>query len=472
MTNGQDVPVRMRRTDSAPLTLRDGAGEAGAPAAPQWSRLMKRLGLSVLAGCFVFVVRVGATTPEHPVAASELARIGYYEYWELQLDLSRGGLATAVYLVDDTVYVMTGRGDVHAIHARAGLSRWSQNLTDQVDRMYAPTHFVDENDRDLGVFTTGSRTLILDRFAGDVVVHLPLRLSAGGSAVGFGSSIYLGSQDGHVYAMLWDDPRAPTGVFRWKVMAGGPVTATPVLINDGDELLFASQGGSVFCCTTAAKILSWPQPFKAGGPILGNICVDDAATYLSSTDRSVYRIDTFSGVKRWRARFPDPLYTGPVVFGGLVYQYSRDAGFTAIDAETGKIVWQNSRGRDFLCRGDKHVYVSDVGQGLLKIDVETGTAVAGIEVREGTLAVCNLVDDTIYLISDRGRMICAKPTGTPPLNPADITRAHRELRRSSRLTQTEEETPAAVVPHREQDVIDRNDPLRSKSDLPPVGTGD
>jgi len=417
--------------------------------------LLPALGLVALAG-------MPARAQEPLLASDSLEALGYIKYWETSIDLRRARAVTGVHVIDDTVYVITDGGDVHAIHASAGLPRWAQNIADAVYAIYRPTHFTAADEREMAVFTTSPRTLIVDRYLGDIVADMPLDRATSGSAVVAGERIYFGSADGHFYAMTWSDPRTKSAVFSWRVRAGGPVVGTPVLVSNADDVIFAAQSGSVYCCTTAAKIFNWEA--RTNGPITTDFVVEGPGVYVASADRSLYRFDALSGAQRWRARFPEPLDTPPVVSGGIVFQYCLGSGVTALDAESGEVLWQVGDALRFVCRGVDDV-ILDTGRGrLLKVDAVKGDIRAAVPFSSVALPATNPRDNTLYVASHTGVVLCAKPAGTPYLTSQQLSEARRIIHQPPA---PEQEAEAVQPPRRrapEPGVIDPDDPLRSPSD--------
>jgi outer membrane protein assembly factor BamB len=369
---------------------------------------------------------LAAPAAERLLTEGDLTAIGYRQHWDLDLNFGLGGRAVAAWLLDDNLYVVTDKGDVHAVHAGVGLLRWSQNLTESVHQIFRPTHFVTSAGRSLAVFTSRVRTVILDRYAGDWVADVHVQVSPATAAVADESVIYFGSDDGHFYAMVWNDPRSPKrAVQRWTVMTGGPVTTSPFPANDGEDLVFASQRGMILCCSLY-KDLRWQ--YATGGPILGELFVEGRQTYAASTDRSVYRLDTLTGQLRWRTRLPDPLRTGPVIAGGVVYQYCPDQGIVAIDAESGDVLWNAPGMQMLLARQPARTILFGPESGLTVVD-EAGRPQASARLPRGLLPVTNRTDDAVYLVSPSGAVICAKPVNSPALSPADLSVAADNLRR-------------------------------------------
>ncbi len=424
---------------------------------------MKRSLAAVLSICLSMWMSGAANAAEVAITAGELRPFGYQPMWDQALDMADSGPAVAAYLLDDNLYVVTANGDVLTVRADVGLLRWTQHVADSVTPIFEPTHSAGPDGRPLVIFETTRRTMIFDRYSGDIVADMPMDKAVSSPAVAYQNMMFFGSYDGHMYSVLWGDPRSTSAIPRWRVIAGGPVTSKPVLAAEGENLIFASQGGSVYSCTAAFKILNWE--FRTGGPVTGDIFVDPSGTYVASTDRSLYRLDTVSGVQRWRVRFPEPLGEGPVAVGGVVYQFNVREGIAAVDADRGEVMWHNGDARYFLCRhADRDLFLTDSNR-LLMIDVKTGQSAASAPLATPVLPARNTESDALYLVSQRGVVLCARPIGAAYLTPEDMAAAGAGLHRPPTATAPadQEQSESPELP-RTQHPFDLNDPLRSRAD--------
>ncbi len=422
--------------------------------------------MSLLAGCLLILVSAPLAAGQTPLSPSDLNALGFFKYWSLDLEMDRGGYVRDADRVDDSLYIVSEKGDVFSLHADIGLTRWSRNLSESVYRVFEPQHFASETGSPMVVIATTPRVFVLDRYTGDEVKDLTLGASVGTAVVAQGNSLFFGSSDGHLYSMVWDDPRKHEAIFLWKAMAGGPIGATPHLVNGGEDLIFASQSGNVFNCTAIQKILNWD--FQVDGAIEGEIAVDSESVYVGSTDRSLYKLDRVSGVPRWRVRFPEPLHDGPVVIGNMVFQYCDTEGVSAIDAETGKVLWNAPGAKKVVCRtGDRVIVSADMK--LLQIAAETGEVLETVHIPPHTRPLVNTEDETLYLVSRLGTVFCAKPKGHPYLTPEAVALAKRELHQPPEIaTDTDNEEELKPRSPKRSEVINWEDPLRSTTDIPPL----
>lgn len=155
------------------------------------------------------------------------------------------------------------------------------------------------------------------------------------SVVADANRVYVGSRDGHLYAL-----DAATGREIWKAASTDLVTSTPVL--DGERVLFASFDGSVQALNAKDGALEWR--YEAKQPIAGDLAVAGGQVFAGSRAYDLFALDTHTGAERWKHYYWFSwIESPPVVRDGVVYTGSSDAtGVYAIDAKTGARRWKAS----------------------------------------------------------------------------------------------------------------------------------
>jgi len=231
------------------------------------------------------------------------------------------------------------------------------------------------------------------------------RFHAGGamisSPVVAGGAVYVGSNDGRLYAVRRSD-----GARLWRFATHGAVTSSPAFF-DG-AVYFASTDGSVYAVDAKSGLARWR--FKTGGErrfsapgihgitpanqmmpdpfdmFVSSPAIAGGVVYIGSGDGNVYALDARTGAERWRFATGDVVHASPAVANGLVYVGSWDRNFYALDADTGKLRWKFLTGDDrkihnqigiqssasvangmvyFGCR-DSHLYALDARDGSLR----------------------------------------------------------------------------------------------------------
>jgi len=173
--------------------------------------------------------------------------------------------------------------------------------------------------------------------------------------------VYVGSDDGHVYAVDAIDGRQ-----RWKRRTGGPVASTPAVA--AGVVYALSFDGTLYAFDAKSGALRWKfatggeRRFEAKGlhgfqprhqtfadPFdvwLSSPVVADGSVYVGSSDGNVYAIDAATGDERWSFRTGNVVHASPAYADGVVFVGSFDSYLYAIDAASGREKWRFKGGDD------------------------------------------------------------------------------------------------------------------------------
>lgn len=208
--------------------------------------------------------------------------------------------------------------------------------------------------------------------------HASLDANLGGQSVYV--TVTLGEQtqnDGLTLAL-----DAQTGALRWKTDTGGTAGAPAVA---GGAVYMAPEDASIRSLDAATGKQRWSYTRTTG--VSGQYGYDGYAVvsgdtvYIASDSGAVFALDTASGKPRWQRTWPnagDTIYAAPAVDGGMVFAAvgGPDGGGYALDATTGKIVWQTSHVEGFDAvplAADGVVYFgSQAPDTLTALDEKTG----------------------------------------------------------------------------------------------------
>lgn len=248
--------------------------------------------------------------------------------------------------------------------------------------------------------------------------------------------LYIGSDDGHLYAL-----DAASGRLRWAWRTEGPVAATPavaegrvhVLSYDGRvHTLDATSGEPLWTFATGgerrfeARGLHGTQPRTQtiADPydvFLSSPAVAGGMVYVGSSDGHLYALDAASGALRWKQRTGDVVHASPAVADGVAVVGSWDGALYAFDAASGEPRWRVQTGLDPLmhnqqgfqssaaiadgmvlvgCR-DAHVYAFELSTGRERWRHPTGASwVVGSPAVADGVVYANTSDSSLVLALD------------------------------------------------------------------------
>lgn len=395
------------------------------------------------------------------VRDAELQRVGLSRFWDGRVPLSEHDAIQNAFLVEDALYVTTEAGILFAVKADVGLIRWAEKVSVEHFPVGRPTHISAAGGRDLVVVLAAGGVSLFDRVTGDLVRVVTTEFVPVSTPVGTGRTLFAGSLNGRVYALLVPADAALSPLKRWDVAVGAAISSGPALYAR-EKLLFADMSGAVYSCFAANKAFDWR--YSTGAAVVAEPAFDESGVYIASTDRSLYKLDGRTGGLLWRHRFGCELREAPSVVGGTAFQTCSEEGLAALDAASGILRWRvRDAGVLAASLGDRDALFTNDGR-LLIVDHETGAVSGSVEAGQVQMAVPNAWNDLVILLGRDGRMLCARPMNTPFLRAqqaeAERLRLNIAAVGASAAAGEEDKTGAEPAPA-------ADDPLRSRRDVRP-----
>lgn len=162
------------------------------------------------------------------------------------------------------------------------------------------------------------------------------------SPVVVGDVVYVGSGDGHVYALDRE-----SGAERWRAKAAGAVDAAPavaegrVFIGDRAGVFHAFDAATGDELWTFRERMPVPFPWghESGDIYRSSATIADGMVLFGGTDGFVYALDPATGRPRWRTELQARIPGSPAVADGLVVVGDAAGIVHALDLATGASRW-------------------------------------------------------------------------------------------------------------------------------------
>ena len=420
-------------------------------------------------------------------------RHGLARPWTAQVQVSRG-LARLEHLVlfEDTLFAQTDRGLIQAIDAETGATLWVR----QIGNPDYPTGRVGVGG-DLVGAVNGMRLYVLNRYNGDLLYERNLDYAPGAGPAVSTRWAYVPMLTGMVVAYRLEpltDPMRELGVIEEEltgpeledrerdrrenirldqqyrkplsVQTSGRIMTQPIATYHSSTAEYAAwttERGHLnvgVIDPDAPDRLKIDYRIEASGPFASRPVYmpppegdEKSAGMLLATseDGYVYAIDQKSGESLWRYSTGEPIVSRPGLAFPRVYICNQLGGMHCIDAERGLRIWWAPKICQFVSASEKLVYVLDMQDRLLSLDVETGAWIDTMPLPKFDIALCNNQTDRIYIAHATGLVQCLHELGVeePIFNNRSVSveeqRAQQEAAQADRQqAPADDQQPAAA----------------------------
>ncbi len=144
-------------------------------------------------------------------------------------------------------------------------------------------------------------------------------------------AVFFGGRDGYLYAL-----DCKTSQEIWKYRTNNEVDSSPA-IADG-IVFFGNHGGYLFALDIKTGQEGWK--YKAESFVISSPAVSDGTVYFGSCDHYLYALDIKTGRERWKYKTNDAVYSSPAVAGETVYFGCHGGYLYALDIKTGRERWK------------------------------------------------------------------------------------------------------------------------------------
>ena len=129
---------------------------------------------------------------------------------------------------------------------------------------------------------------------------------------------------------------------------------------------------------------------------------------------SVYRVDVpnlYSKSFVWKALVPGIIQNKPRITNDMVYQCSlnNDSTISAIDRDSGRIIWEVQHGIELLAQSRGRAYVMTEDGKLVVMHNASAKQIFSVDFANVSRQAYNTIDSKIYIGDKAGRVACLVP---------------------------------------------------------------
>jgi outer membrane protein assembly factor BamB len=214
----------------------------------------------------------------------------------------------------------------------------------------------------------------------------------------------IGSYDSNLYAL-----DARSGKVRWKFQTEGMVHATPAVVGD---MVYIAGCDEVF---RAIRLADGKQVYEIpiGSYTGASALIEGERAYFGTFNYEVVALDMKARKILWSFDDPErdfPFYSSASLVNNRVILGGRDKLVRAIDATTGKSVWNFATrarvdsspaiagGRVYIGSSDGNLYVLDAASGEKRGEVDAGSPLVASPAIAGGRLVIGSQDGVLYCL--------------------------------------------------------------------------
>lgn len=191
----------------------------------------------------------------------------------------------------------------------------------------------------------------------------------------------------------------------WRVDLSGPIRSSPVL--DRDTVFVGTSRGNLFALDRETGRRRWV--FETLAAIDATPIVTSDLVYCATADGTIHAIDPGTGKERWEMALPGESTSSlSLSYGRLFAGHADASGLSAIDAETGELLWTyETEGSVVGCPAvdDERVYVGTTGEAVSGLSVDTGEPAWEVPADGPIAAGPTVADGKVYAPDEDGTLL-------------------------------------------------------------------
>ena len=360
---------------------------------------MSRILLALITAFFAVSDSLHAADRELPTAAA-LRRQNFERMWFAQVPLDRGRRVLDAAVSKEGLYVLGSDSIMTKFELNKGTMRWRGMIGGFGRFGFRPS--VGEVG---SIVISGTTISNFDREAGAMKWSFSLPFTPSTAATQDRDRAFVGASDGRVYAIS-----SYSRYVDWYYQTNGRVESPPLRI--GSYVVFASSDGRIYSSSPERRRIFWE--FQTDGPISapleGYVASDrDYWVLAGSQDWSLYCLNVLDGSMNWEFMCGSPIFQRPWVVEKDVFVAARGNGLFRLDVQTGQERWHLPDAIRFIAASKDRVYVENPGKVITIHDRRTGKMLGELDVspfdfvwenRYGENIYAGLENGTVYAIKD------------------------------------------------------------------------
>jgi len=328
-----------------------------------------------------------------------LKQAGLEILWENELPIKKGESLENLFIPGERIYAFSDRNYMISLDRERGNIIFSRSFAAVGVPVGALKLYEDEL-----IFAVGSTLTEVDAQSGTERRTKQMEFGIECPAARNSAYFYLGGADKRLHVL-----RENNWVEVFEVAAENNSTITSIIAGE-DFVVFATDAGNVISIAPDRPRRLWQ--FDAGAAIAGPVVRDGMSLFFASKDTNVYRVDIVGATARklvWKHQMPGVLEVPPYVTGRVVYQYALGKGLTAIDKESGRLIWSLPEGVELLADAEGKAYVITKGGTLVVMDNVEARKLYTVNFAHVSRYAANAADSRIYIGDENGQVACLQP---------------------------------------------------------------
>ena len=368
--------------------------------------MFKTFKYSLFCACFLIVLLVqsGFASEDngfHLVSPELLRHANLKIVWENFIPVRENERLERMLILDDKIYLISNRNFMLSLGRQSGDKIFTETLAPDGLNTDGFNHF----NEDL-IYYVGNRYIELDSKTGIQTKSNDLDFSIVCPVVRNSSFVYISGIDKRLHTYK-EEKRNEI----FKVASDNEALITSVIADD-DFVVFGTNKGDVYSMLPDSPKKLWE--FHAADGIVGQVVQSGNAFYFSTEDMYLYRLDMpslYSNKFAWKTLMPGIIQKAPRVTDSIVYQgiFSQDMSLTAVDKDSGRILWTLPGGIDLLAESRSKAYCITKNNTLVVMDNITCKQLYSVNFAQVTRFAVNTQDSSIYIGDKTGRVACLKP---------------------------------------------------------------